>query len=75
MPIASVWEPIAASVFASVDFHVGAALADRISGCAYLHETRELSLTDHAAVRLTLALDAVRLPYEDLAEPDEIALF
>lgn len=56
-------------------FHVGAALADRISGCAYLHETRELSLTDHAAVRLTLALDAVRLPYEDLAEPDEIALF
>ncbi|MBB4914078.1 endonuclease/exonuclease/phosphatase family protein [Streptosporangium saharense] len=56
-------------------FHVGAALTDRIGGCAYLHETRELGLTDHAAVRLNLALDAVRLPYEDLAEPDEIALF
>ncbi|MET8047510.1 endonuclease/exonuclease/phosphatase family protein [Streptosporangium sp. NPDC005286] len=56
-------------------FHVGAALADRIGGCAYLHETRELGLTDHAAVRLDLALDAIRLPYGNLAEPDEIALF
>ncbi|MEV7004965.1 hypothetical protein [Streptosporangium sp. NPDC051022] len=55
--------------------HVGAALADRVGGCAYLHETRELGLTDHAEVRLELALDAVRLSYGDAVEPDEIALF
>ena len=46
-------------------FHMGAALADRIGDCAYPHETRELDL----------ALDAVRLPYGNLAEPDEITLF
>ncbi|MEV4746189.1 endonuclease/exonuclease/phosphatase family protein [Streptosporangium amethystogenes subsp. fukuiense] len=56
-------------------FHVGAALVDRIDDCTYLQETRELGLTDHAAVRLDLALDAVRLPYGNLAEPDEITLF
>ncbi|PZG43446.1 hypothetical protein C1I98_18355 [Spongiactinospora gelatinilytica] len=56
-------------------FHVGAALTGRISGCAYLHQTRELGLTDHAAVRLELDLGAVRLPCRNPAEPEEIALF
>ncbi|WP_163508367.1 hypothetical protein [Fodinicola acaciae] len=40
-------------------FHVGAALSDRIASCAYLHETREQRLTDHAAVTLTLDVAAV----------------
>jgi exodeoxyribonuclease-3 len=35
-------------------FHVGRELAGRITGCAYLHETREQRLTDHAAVTLKL---------------------
>lgn len=40
-------------------FHVGRDLAERITSCAYLHETRELRLTDHAAVTLTVAVDRV----------------
>ncbi|WP_232075934.1 endonuclease/exonuclease/phosphatase family protein [Phytohabitans suffuscus] len=56
-------------------FHVGAALTGRINGCAYLHETREQRLTDHAAVALGLGLDAVkRLPTGDLAD-DVLTLF
>ncbi len=37
--------------------HVGPALAGNIGGCAYLHETRERRLTDHAAVTLDLRID------------------
>ena len=35
-------------------FHAGRELGGRIKACAYLHETREQRLTDHAAVTLTL---------------------
>ncbi|GAA3174317.1 endonuclease/exonuclease/phosphatase family protein [Nonomuraea roseoviolacea] len=56
-------------------FHVGRALADRISGCAYLHETREQGLTDHAAVQVDLDLDAARLPCDDPSGPETIELF
>jgi exodeoxyribonuclease-3 len=56
-------------------FHVGQALAERIMACAYLHETREQRLTDHAAVALELGLDAARrLTTSDLAD-DEMTLF
>jgi exodeoxyribonuclease-3 len=56
-------------------FHVGRDLAGRITGCAYLHETRERRLTDHAAVALELAVDsAQRLTTGDLAD-DEMMLF
>jgi exodeoxyribonuclease-3 len=41
-------------------FHVGRELAERITACAYLHETRELRLTDHAAVALSLDIDPIR---------------
>lgn len=41
-------------------FHVGRDLAERIAGCAYLHETRDQRLTDHAAVSLHLAVNGVR---------------
>jgi hypothetical protein len=40
-------------------FHVGRELGRRIKACAYLHETREQRLTDHAAV--TLGLDVERV--------------
>ena len=50
--------------------HVGQALADRIDGCAYLHETREQRLTDHAAVTLDLRIDsAQRMAVRDDARP------
>jgi exodeoxyribonuclease-3 len=56
-------------------FHVGRGLAERIQACAYLHETREQRLTDHAAVALHLALDHVeRLPTGDLTD-DAMTLF
>ena len=56
-------------------FHVGRALTERITTCAYLHETRDQRLTDHAAVALRLQLDTVeRLPTRDLAG-DEATLF
>ena len=42
--------------------HVGPGLADLISACSYLHETRQLGLTDHAAMRL--ALHAAATPLE-----------
>lgn len=56
-------------------FHVGRALAEHITTCAYLHETREQRLTDHAAVALELGLDTVqRLTVGSLAD-DEMTLF
>ena len=42
--------------------HVGPGLADFIGACSYLHETRQLRLTDHAAMRL--ALHAAATPLE-----------
>jgi len=51
--------------------HVGQALADRIDGCAYLHETREQRLTDHAAATLDLGIDSARrMGVRDDAEAD-----
>ncbi len=41
-------------------FHVGRELAGCITGCTYLHETRELRLTDHAAVALNLSVEALK---------------
>jgi len=54
-------------------FHVGQDLAERITSCAYLHETREQRLTDHAAVGLHLDVDTVeRLKTNDpAAEADD----
>jgi exodeoxyribonuclease-3 len=58
-------------------FHVGKELAGHIASCAYLHETREQRLTDHAAVTLTLGMDSVqRLETSDpSAEDDAGTLF
>jgi exodeoxyribonuclease-3 len=57
-------------------FHVGRELAERIDGCAYLHETREQRLTDHAAVTLRLTVDAVsRREPEGLTEAEPLTLF
>jgi exodeoxyribonuclease-3 len=57
-------------------FHVGRDLAERITGCAYLHETREQRLTDHAAVELHLAVDQVSwLETDDPAEEVAATLF
>ena len=57
-------------------FHVGRELAEHIQGCAYLHETRELRLTDHAAVTLQLTVDsAARLETGDPTAEDALPLF
>jgi exodeoxyribonuclease III len=57
-------------------FHVGHELGDRITACAYLHETREQRLTDHAAVSLDLDVEAVeRLDTTELLGGDEGMLF
>jgi len=40
-------------------FHVGRELAERITGCVYLHETREQRLTDHAGVTLNLTVERI----------------
>ncbi len=57
-------------------FHVGRELGGRIEGCAYLHETREQRLTDHAAVSLSLDVEAVsRLDTTELLAGDEGRLF
>jgi exodeoxyribonuclease-3 len=57
-------------------FHVGRELAERITGCGYLHETREQRLTDHAAVTLALAVDSVeRLETCDPTEDESMTLF
>jgi exodeoxyribonuclease III len=42
--------------------HVGPGLTNLIRACSYLHETRQLGLTDHAA--MTLALNAAATPLE-----------
>ncbi|WP_052422460.1 endonuclease/exonuclease/phosphatase family protein [Nonomuraea candida] len=55
--------------------HTGAALTGRVRGCAYLHETREQKLTDHAAVELRLDLPATRLPVTSLLGAEPEALF
>jgi exodeoxyribonuclease-3 len=53
---------------------VGRELAGHIQACAYLHETREQRLTDHAAVTLTLGVDSVeRLEAGDPSTEDETA--
>lgn len=57
-------------------FHVGRALARRITASAYLHETREQRLTDHAAVTLTLTAGRVgRLTTGNPAEDEAAMLF
>jgi len=57
-------------------YRVGHALAGRITGCAYLHETREQRLTDHAAVTLTVAVDrAKRLSTSSPVEDEAATLF
>ena len=56
-------------------FHVGRDLADRITTCTYLHETRDQRLTDHAAVALELALDAVERLTTGGLKDDEATLF
>jgi exodeoxyribonuclease-3 len=57
-------------------FHVGRELAERITTCAYLHETREQRLTDHAAVALALAVDSVeRLATSNPTEDEAMTLF
>lgn len=56
--------------------HLARPLAERITGCAYLHATRQDRLTDHAAVTAALRLDhARRLPVDAVTVADEIALF
>ena len=57
-------------------FHVGRQLADRIRTSAYLHETRDQRLTDHAAVALALAVDDVpRLDTRDPRAEASLTLF
>ncbi|MBA9005931.1 endonuclease/exonuclease/phosphatase family protein [Thermomonospora cellulosilytica] len=56
--------------------HLARPLAGRITGCAYLHTTRQNRLTDHAAVTATLRLDQVqRLPVQAVTADDDLALF
>ncbi|HEX4814448.1 MAG TPA: endonuclease/exonuclease/phosphatase family protein [Nonomuraea sp.] len=55
--------------------HVGPALAGRLRHSAYLHETREQGLTDHAAVELHLNLEAARLACVSPAGPERLGLF
>jgi exodeoxyribonuclease-3 len=45
--------------------HVGPGLADLIGTCSYLHETRQLGLTDHAAMTLTLHAEVTPLETSD----------
>lgn len=57
-------------------FHVGGELAKRITDCAYLHETREQRLTDHAAVTLELRVDSTTsLAVDELLTDDTMTLF
>jgi len=55
-------------------FHVGSELGAQVKSCDYLHEPREQRLTDHAAVTLTLNLEAAKLSIGDLLA-DEATLF
>jgi exodeoxyribonuclease III len=57
-------------------FHVGPALVERLRACAYLHETREHRLTDHAAVSLTVSVDGIRRrETSDPSADDQVTLF
>ncbi|TDC02981.1 endonuclease/exonuclease/phosphatase [Nonomuraea longispora] len=56
-------------------FHVGPELGERLRDCAYLHETREQRLTDHAAVELYLNVEAERLECSGPAGPEALGLF
>jgi exodeoxyribonuclease III len=53
--------------------HVGPGLSGLIGTCSYLHETRQLGLTDHAAMTLTLRADATPLETGDPAGTEETA--
>ena len=50
--------------------HVGQDLAHLATLCAYLHETREQKLTDHAAVTMTLRVRGRRLSTSDPVTAD-----
>jgi exodeoxyribonuclease III len=50
--------------------HVGPGLAGLISACSYLHETRQLNLTDHAAMTLTLQAAAKPLETRNPADTE-----
>src|SRR5262249_15851933 len=57
-------------------FHTGHELGEQIRACAYLHETREQRLTDHAAVSLNLEVEAkTGLDTGELLGGDEGVLF
>lgn len=56
-------------------FHLGPALADRLTASSYLHQTRERQLTDHAAVTVSLRVDAERLQTEDPVGTEPPSLF
>lgn len=56
--------------------HAATGLVDRARSSTYLHETRELGLTDHAAVTTTFEVTAVeRLAVTDPQEADQGTLF
>jgi exodeoxyribonuclease III len=57
-------------------FHVGSELGSQIKACAYLHQTREQRLTDHAAVTLNLTVDPMtRLDTAGLLGGEDATLF
>ena len=57
-------------------FHAPTELLKLGAACVYIHETRELRLTDHAAVELRLdGVCAEVLPVEELTEADQVSLF
>jgi exodeoxyribonuclease III len=53
--------------------HVGPGLTGLIGTCSYLHETRQLGLTDHAAMTLTLHADSTPLETSDPAGTETAA--
>jgi exodeoxyribonuclease III len=53
--------------------HAGPGLAGLIGTCSYLHETRQLGLTDHAAMTLALHADATHLETGNPADPETTA--
>jgi len=53
--------------------HVGRGLAGLIGTCSYLHETRQLGLTDHAAMTLTLHADTTLLETGNPADTEAAA--
>jgi exodeoxyribonuclease-3 len=52
--------------------HTGSSLAGRVTHSAYLHETRQLRLTDHAAVTLGLDIPAPRPTTIRVGLPDAL---